>query len=178
VAAFRVKPDGTAEEFSVDRPIAEESAGWLWLHFNLADARACHFISTSSYFPAPARELLVAADDHQQLNATGTCLFGVFPDLVCEIDGTTDEIGFLHFAMIETLLVTGRHRPLGAITATRKALKSGRKVPTVAALMDTIVESIVDSIDRYADDVARKLDHIEERILADDVSEGRNARPH
>jgi zinc transporter len=174
VSAFRLKPDGTAEELAVDRPIAEHPQGWLWLHFNLADARASHFLRSSSYFPAPARELLVAADDHQQLNATEACLFGVFPDLVCGIEGTTDEIGFLHFAMTETLLVTGRHRPLGAITATRKALKDGRKIPTLAALMDTIVEYVVDSIEHYAEDVASKLDHIEERILADDVSHGRN----
>jgi zinc transporter len=40
--------------------------------------------------------------------------------------------------------------------------------------MDSIVEYVVDAIERYADDVAGKLDHIEERILADDMSEGRN----
>ena len=40
--------------------------------------------------------------------------------------------------------------------------------------MDTIVEYVVDAIERYADGVASKLDHIEERILADDMSEGRN----
>src|SRR5215468_5903523 len=48
------------------------------------------------------------------------------------------------------------------------------KVPSAAALMDTILEFVIDAIDRYSDDVAGKLDHIEERILADDVSEGRN----
>ena len=111
VTAFRLKSDGTAEELAVDRPIAVEPHGWLWLHFNLADARACHFLRFSSYFPAAARELLVAADDHQQLNASEACLFGVFPDLVFGLDGATDEIGFLHFAMIENLLVTGRHCP-------------------------------------------------------------------
>jgi zinc transporter len=174
ICAFRLKPDGTAVELAVDHPIAEEPGDSLWLHFNLADARAGYFLRTSSFFPAAARELLVGADAHQQLNAIGGCLFGVFPDLVCEIDGITDEIGFLHFALSETLLVTGRHRPLGAITATRNALKTGRKVPTLAALMDTILEYVVDSVDRYGEDVAGKLDHIEERILADDVSDGRN----
>lgn len=32
---------------------------------------------------------------------------------------------------------------------------------------------VVDSIDRYADDAAAKLDRIEEKILADNISEGR-----
>lgn len=173
ISAFRLKADGAIEELAVDRPIAEEPEGWLWLHFNLADARACRFLRGAPYFPVAARELLVAVDEHQQLQTSEACLFGVFPDLVCGLDGITDEIAFLHFAMTESLLVTGRHRPLSAIEVTRKALRGGRKIPTVAALMDMIVEHVIDAVDRYADDVAGKLDHIEERILADDVNEGR-----
>jgi zinc transporter len=172
ISAFRLKADGAVEELAVDRPIAADPEGWLWLHFNLADARACHFLRSASYLPVAARELLVAADEHQQLHASDDCLYGVFPDLVCGLDGITDEISFLHFAMTERLFITGRHRPLSAIEVTRKALRSGRKVPTVASLLDLIVEHVVDAVDRFADDVARKLDHIEERILADDTSEG------
>jgi zinc transporter len=40
-------------------------------------------------------------------------------------------------------------------------------------VVGVIVEHVIDAVDRYADDVAGKLDHIEERILADDVNEGR-----
>ena len=74
--------------------------------------------------------------------------------------------------MTERLLISGRRRALSGAQATRNALRSGRKVPTVAALLDTIVEHVVDAVDRFADDVARKLDRIEEKILAEDVSEG------
>ena len=44
VFAFRLKADGTAEELAVDRPIADDPHCWLWLHFNLTDARAGHFL--------------------------------------------------------------------------------------------------------------------------------------
>jgi zinc transporter len=172
ISAFRSKADGVAEELAVDRPIAEDADGWLWLHFNLADARACHFLRSASYLPLTARGLLVAADEHQQLHASDDCLYGVFPDLVCGLEGITEEIGFLHFAMTERLLISGRRRALSGIETTRTALRSGRKTPTVAALLDTIVEHVVDAVDRFADDVARKLDRIEEKILAEDVSEG------
>jgi hypothetical protein len=40
VWAFRFEEDGTAEELTAGEPI-EEDRGWLWLHCNLADARAC-----------------------------------------------------------------------------------------------------------------------------------------
>ena len=116
ISAFRSKADGVVEELAVDQPIAEDFDGWLWLHFNLADARACHFLRSASYFPLAARRLLVAANEHQQLHASDGCLYGVFPDLVCGLEGITEEIGFLHFAMTEKLLID-RRRALSGVDA-------------------------------------------------------------
>jgi len=173
VAAFRFAADGSAQELTVDKPIENEVDGWLWLHFNLTDARACRFLRADPTFPTAARDLLIASDEHQQLNASSDCLYGVLPDLVCELDSITEEIGFLHFAMTERLIVSGRRRALSAVQVMRSALRNGLKVATPTALLETIISSMIDSMDRFSDDIAGKLDRIEERILADDMSEGR-----
>jgi zinc transporter len=78
---------------------------WSRPHFNLAEARACRFLKGGFSLPVAARELLVSADEHQQLNVSGGCLYGVFADVICDLDGLTEEIGFLHFA-----LAASRHR--------------------------------------------------------------------
>ena len=135
--------------------------------------RACRFLRADPTFPTAARDLLIASDEHQQLNASGDCLYGVLPDLVCELDSITEEIGFLHFAMTERLIVSGRRRALSAVQVLRSALRNGLKVATPTALLETIISSMIDSMDRFSDDIAGKLDRIEERILADDMSEGR-----
>jgi zinc transporter len=101
-----------------------------------------------------ARDLLVAADEHQQLNASDHCLYGVLPDIVCAIEGITEEIGFLHFAMTEKIIVTGRRRALSAVRALRDALRGGYKIATPAALLEAITGYMIASIDRFADDVA------------------------
>ena len=173
VAAFRFAADGSAQELTVDKPIEKEADGWLWLHFNLTDARACRFLRADPTFPTAARDLLIASDEHQQLNASSDCLYGVLPDLVCELDSITEEIGFLHFAMTERLIVSGRRRALSAVQVMRSALRNGLKVATPTALLETIISSMINSMDRFSDDIAGKLDRIEERILADDMSEGR-----
>ncbi len=173
VSAFRFEADSAGEELPVDKPIAERPDGWLWLHFNLADARACRFLRGGFSLPVAARELLISTDEHQQLNVSGGCLYGVFADLVCDLDGLTEEIGFLHFALTERLLVTSRRRPVSAVDMTRRIVRGGAKFSTPAALLQMLIEQVVDSIDRYADEAAAKLDRIEEKILADDVSEGR-----
>ena len=173
IAAFRFAADGSAQELTVDKPIENEADGWLWLHFNLTDVRACRFLRADPTFPTAARDILIASDEHQQLNASSDCLYGVLPDLVCELDSITEEIGFLHFAMTERLIVSGRRRALSAVQVMRSALRNGLKVATPTALLETIISSMIDSMDRFSDDIAGKLDRIEERILADDMSEGR-----
>jgi zinc transporter len=164
VSAFRFHPDGTAEELAVDQPIAD-APGWLWLHFNLADTRACHLLKSDRELPAAARELLIAADGHQQLHAEGSCVYGVFADLVCGLGGATDEIGFLHFAMTETLLISGRRQNLNALQAVRRSLRAGHKIATVPALLEAIVEHMVEAVEAYADGLAEDLDKVEERVL-------------
>jgi zinc transporter len=170
VAAFRFDSDGTARELAVDQAI-EAGEGWLWLHFNLADARACNLLRTGLDLAPPARELLLAADGHQQLHADGACVYGVFADLVCGLGGATDEIGFMHFAMTPRLFVSGRRQSLNALEATRRSLRSGRKIGSPAALLETIVEHMVEAVEIHADGLADDLDKVEERVLTAASSE-------
>jgi len=169
VWACRLGANGTAEELPVDRPVGEHQTGWLWLHFNLADARACQLLRSLTDFPAEAKELLLTADEHQQLHVKETCIYGIFADLVCGLHGVTEEIGFLHFAMNETLLVTARRPMLNAAEATRQALRKDRKVTTVAGLLECILEQVIEALEHYAEHLAGELDQSEERILADDM---------
>ena len=81
VWAFRIHADGSAEPLDVDAPLDRSRDGWLWLHFNLADARACRWL-TASDCPAPALALLLSSDTYQQLHAGDDCVYGVFADLV------------------------------------------------------------------------------------------------
>ena len=74
----------------------------------------------------------------------------------------------LIFVMTERILVSGRHHALAAVDATRRALESGRRIESVAALLETIVENVADTMDRISDRIARSLDGIEEQVLSDD----------
>jgi zinc transporter len=165
VWAFRIHADGSAEELPVDAPITDRHDGWLWLHFNLADTRACHWLGSAPELPAAAIALLRSPDNHQQLHSADSCVFGVFDDVVRQLDRTGDEIGHLHFAMTERHMISGRRHPLHAIEAARQTIRGGRPLGSVAALLETIVEHIADAIDATADSLADELDRIEDQIL-------------
>jgi zinc transporter len=82
--------------------------------------------------------VLVSADEHQQLHGSDVCIYGVLADLVCGLSGATEEIGFLHFALTESVFISSRRRQLNAIEATPKELRRGLKVQTPAVLPEVI----------------------------------------
>jgi len=170
VWAFRFGDDGIAEELAAGEAI-EGERGWLWLHFNLADARACPYLKAELALPAAAAELLTSPDPHQQFHGQGACVYGVFTDLVRGLGGVTDAIGCLHFAMTGRLFVTGRRERLNAVEATRQQLQTGRKIPSPAALLETIIDNLAAAVEDHADALGETLDDIEERLVAEELSD-------
>src|SRR5215475_497907 len=168
VWAFRLHHDGRAEALPIDQPIEPGHDGRLWLHFNLTDGRVRSWIADST-LPQLARELLLSNDTFQQLHVIDHCVYGVFSDLVRDIDSATEETAFLRFAMTEHLLISGRHQALCSADATRRVLEGGYRVDNVAHLLEKIVDEVADTLDRMADKLGQEIDDIEERILADEV---------
>jgi zinc transporter len=167
VWAFRIHADGSSEALPVGAPISFGHDGLLWLHFNLIDGQALHWLAAADLqIPAQARQLLLSKDDYQQIHTSDDSVYGVISDLMRDIAETTDETGYLRFAMTERILISGRHHALCAVDATRRALEDGRRVESAAALLETIVENVADAMDRIADRVAGSLDEIEEQILS------------
>jgi zinc transporter len=170
VWAFRIHSDGSPEVLPVDQPISFSHQGLLWLHLNLADARALKWLASADLdFSAQSRALLLSNDNYQHLHATEDCVHGVISDLMRDIAETTEETGYLRFVMTERLLLSGRHHALAAVDATRRALEAGRRIESVAALLETIVGQVADTMDRMSDRIAQSLDEIEEQVLSDSV---------
>src|SRR5262245_9619328 len=83
VWAFRIHSDGVSELLPVGQPIPASHDGLLWLHFNLADARALQWLTPANLeMPVPARTLLLAKDNYQQLHTVDDCVYGVISDLL------------------------------------------------------------------------------------------------
>ena len=151
VWAFLFHPDGSSEELPADRPIAGHMDGWVWLHFDLPDGEAPQIPSSLSKMPPPAMELLATADERQQLQAEEGCIFGVFANLIGGRDQSDRGFSFVRFAMTEKLLVSNRGQALEALTATREALRGGRRIETAANLLVAIVEHVIDAVDGISD---------------------------
>lgn len=173
VWAFRMRADGTAEELDVDQPLGAYPDGWLWLHFDLVEARACDFLKSLPSLPSAAIDAMAQRHHHLQLHAGGACIYGVITDLCRVLGGASDQFGFLQFVMTERFLITGRRRALNAVEATRQALQKGKRVASVASLLELIIDHIAEAIDALAEEIALDMDQIEERILDSDTGDHR-----
>lgn len=148
VCAFRFHADGTPDELNVDRPIADGD-GWLWLHFNLADAPrlplpGCgHACSAAGADAARLRRRPSATARQRRLSLRHPCRPCLW------LSGATEEIGFLHFALTESVFISSRRHQLNAVETTRKELRRGLKVQSPSALLEVIC--------RTDDRVARPL---------------------
>ncbi|MBX9710700.1 MAG: transporter [Xanthobacteraceae bacterium] len=168
--AFRIHDDGQSEPLNVDQPIDLRHDGLLWLHFNLADMRAQQWLSTTDVgLPAVAKTLFLSNDNFQQMHNADDSVYGVIADLVRAIDHVTEETGFLRFVMTERLLVSGRVHALCSVDATRRVLEGGQRIGSAAALLETIVEYVAETMERIADRIDEELDAFEERVLSDDT---------
>ena len=94
VWAYVFDEDGHARPLGgAEIPAAmSRDAGWVWLHFNLANARARDWIEAQAPLPESARELLLDTDDHLCLEAQENALTGVFADFRRELDHDTQDI--------------------------------------------------------------------------------------
>lgn len=173
VWAFRIHADGNAEPLDVDCPIDLRGDGLLWLHFNLTDVRADQWLATAELdIPEAGKALLLSRDNFQQIHAADDSIYGVFSDLVRAIDSVTEETGYLHFVMTEKILLSGRHHALCAVDATRRVLESGQqRIGGAAALLETIIEYVAETMERVAERVGAKLDSIEEKVLSEDSAD-------
>jgi zinc transporter len=165
VWGFRFSADGKATSLDVEKPIESGPADWLWLHLNLSDARARHWVA-SSRLPDPARAALLSSDAFQQMLPCGDCVYGAFADFIRDIGKPNHgQLGFLHFTMMEGLLVSGRHHPLTAPETTREALENGHTLLSVAGLLEMIVERVAFGIEDAADALSTDLDQFEEVLM-------------
>jgi zinc transporter len=174
--AMRFHPDGTAEQLPADEPIDDSPHdGWVWLHINLVDQRACQRLASLPLLSPPAVGLLLSTEDHQQIHFTAAGIYGVIADLVREFDHPTFELAQLRFVMTRRLAVTGRRHSLHAVECMRRTILNGRRLASPSALIDAFVEHLADAVDVMNDDVTGKLDKIEERVLNNLIANERQA---
>ncbi|MFM9975102.1 MAG: CorA family divalent cation transporter, partial [Beijerinckiaceae bacterium] len=173
--AYRFRADGSAQRLPEALPVSELASpdGWLWLHFSLSDMRGRAFIESCGQLPAAARLTLLKADEHLCLEATDGVVHGVFADLQRDLGGRTQEIGKLHFAFDDHLVVSTRRHALHAVDEARQKVDRGVPFHAAVGLMEEIVDQFAKAIADMLTGLSDELDIIEDRLLDESARDDR-----
>ncbi len=157
---------------AVDAWVAEGAPGTAWLHFDLLDARARHFIQALPGLPAAARVALVEAEEATRIEAAEGALFGCLPDTHYDAEEhAVPPIGLLHFALLPGFLITARRHPLRGVHSALHALSAASPAEALAA---TLHASLVE-FGRAIAALAQRLARIEDGLLRPGAEQPRDA---
>lgn len=137
-----------------------------WLHFNLADTRACNWLSGCDSIPADARDLLLAGDSHIRSENFGQGLALVIGDLFHDFKEDPEELGVLRLYLDNQRLITGRGHPLKSIDRLRHELSDGMVFGSSLEVFARLIQDLGDSMHQVIKQQNDKVDDAEDQILA------------
>ncbi len=175
--AYRFAADGSSSRVPDEetRAAVAHKEGWLWVHINLADARARDWIGETDVLPKDARELLLSADNHLRLEVYDETVAGVFADLQKEFGRESEDIAYLRFALNDRLVISTRKSALYSVEEARQAIDEGRRYSSAVSLLEAIVEKFADACSLICEELADKVDEIEDRIVDEALHDERKA---
>ncbi|WP_373538798.1 CorA family divalent cation transporter [Chamaesiphon sp.] len=146
----------------------------VWLHFNLADVRARNWIATCDRIPQVARELLLTAEPHIQLEVLAEGFVSVLGDLHYDFDADPDNLGLLRMYVAPGWVISVRGRPLKAIDRLRVSLLHGAQIETSLDLMVHFLQHVTEIFGNVIVNLRAVVDEIEDRVLNGDFQEQRS----
>ncbi|MDI7863670.1 transporter [Rhizobiaceae bacterium n13] len=175
VWAYRVDPDGgTCRRLAADEPRSAmlEGNGFLWLHLGLSDARVPMLLQGLG-LPEEALQTLTSSDTQAAINLTSDIVHGTLVDFERTFDAMTNDIGWLHFAVTENIIVTTRLHPLRSVDRVKAALEKGPKCRRPIDVFEMLVIEFQRTLIALVLDLTHELNGIEDAVYGDHARDER-----
>jgi zinc transporter len=140
-------------------------AGFLWLHFNLADASAERWIETHLAPPPEFFEALHAGSRSTRIEQAGDSLTAVVNDVAYEFSFDTSEIKTLWLAVDQRVAISARVHPLRSIDHLRLAVKRGQRFSSTVSLLNHLLNDQGDVLVRIVREATLRVDGVEDSLL-------------
>lgn len=153
----RLLPTCDAADLKVDD-------GFVWLHLGLSDARVPSFLETLPDLPAEALQALTSRDPHAALSLSPELVCGTLVDFQRGFDEMTSEIGWLHFALIDRMIVTTRLHPLRSIDRARAVIEKSNRIRSPMDVLGTLVIEFQRTVMAIVLEINEELNTIEDFV--------------
>lgn len=141
--------------------------GFVWLHLGLADIRVPGLIAGLPGMTPEAVQALISRDAHATLNVTPEVVCGTLVDFQREFDEMSSEIGWLHFAVTDRLIVTTRLHPLRSIDRARVAIEKSVRIKGPLDILAALVTEFQRTVVTLVHEINDELNLIEDYVYED-----------
>ena len=146
------------------------SGGFLWLHFNLANAASVRWLRQRE-LPDAFYEAL----DHVQstrVEIAGASVVAVINDVMA-FGADASNVSTMAICVHDRLLVSARHTPLRSIDRLRESVRSGETFRSATELLAHLLRDQAAVMALVVRDATGQVDRIEDQFMASDVGESR-----
>jgi zinc transporter len=155
------------------RAPAAPATGFVWLHFNLADAAAERWIREHLAVVPEFFEALHEGSRSTRIEDANDTLVAVVNDVAFEFGFDPSEIETLWLNVDRRMVVTARLRPLRSIDRLRQAVKEGCRFSSSVSFLNHLLHDQGDVLVRIVRETTVRVDAVEDGLLAGRMSDKR-----
>ncbi|AYC99865.1 transporter [Neorhizobium sp. NCHU2750] len=139
--------------------------GFTWLHLNLADSRVPAFLEALPEMTAPALAALTTRDTHAAIILDEQLVYGTLIDFQKEFDSDTHDIGWLHFLVLERIIITTRLQPLRSVDRLKASMdKNATRFRKPIDVFETLVAEFQRTLIALVMELTEELNLIEDFV--------------
>ncbi len=163
--SYRLNPDGRGTQ--LDFPELQSwvpADGSIWIHIDVADAKACKWLSQESGIPQSAIDTLLAEETRPRSIVTEQGLLVVLRGVNTNPGDYPEDMVSVRLWVDANRVVSTRRRRLLSIVDISEALNAGDGPGSPGALLATLIERLADRIGDFVDSIDNRLDTAEDEV--------------
>jgi len=139
----------------------------IWLHFNLSDVRAKHWLEERSGLPESVTQSLLDPEPRIHVEILDDAVVAVLADLHHDFDRDPEGLGNIRLYLDRHRVISFRRDRLRTADRVRRDLLSGTPIASTGALFLHFLERLDETMGDAIAALVREVDHAEDEILAD-----------
>jgi zinc transporter len=146
--------------------LTETAHAPLWLHFNIADARARKWLTEQADLPVPALELLLEAHPRVRLVLVPGGVAAILHDLQHDFHDDPEGFGELRFYVDGQRVISARRAPLRSVDRLRREIEAGLHIASTAGWLERLVRDLTEAFAEVARSLGDRVDDLEDEVLS------------
>lgn len=155
---------------SLDPALLENENDFFWLHIDLVDTRARHWVAGLEFVPEVLRQRFLSSTGRRTAVCEENVISYSLPDTVLNFDVPNDEMAYLHCLLGDRFLITGRRKKITVTADVIEAVENHTPITSALELSARMLDKIVIRLENIGGDNTDDLDEIEDRVLAERMS--------